>query len=151
MNDIPAGFRQAFIHAPFVEANGPFYWRDEDGGLVLGFRVQQRHTNTAGNLHGGMLMTLVDMQLNCALNYQLDTDVFIPTVAASIDFLAPASAGDWVEGRTEVLKRGGSTVFADGRIRRGDGELIARASGIFKLAGRSSSGKYIFDPKEVFR
>ncbi|PJK29832.1 PaaI family thioesterase [Minwuia thermotolerans] len=147
MTDIPEGFRPARIPAPFVEANGPLYWRDLDGGLSLGFRVERRHTNAAGNLHGGMLMTMVDMQLNCALNYQLDTAQFIPTVAANIDFLAPANIGDWVEGRTEILRRGGRTVFADCRIRRGDGELLARANGIFKLGG-SEYGT--FDPRAAF-
>ncbi|ANK80449.1 MAG: hypothetical protein TEF_06300 [Rhizobiales bacterium NRL2] len=147
MSDIPEGFRPARIPAPFVEASGPFHWRDADGDLILGFRVEKRHLNTAGNLHGGMLMTLVDMQLNCALSYQLDTDQFIPTMAATIDFLAPAAEGDWVEGRTEILRRGKRTIFADCRIRRGDGELMARASGIFKLGG-SEYGT--FDPRAAF-
>lgn len=150
MNGIPEGFRRARIPAPFVEASGPFYWRDEAGALVLGFRVENRHTNTAGNLHGGMLMTLVDMQLNCALNYQLDIEAFIPTVAANIDFLAPATTGDWVEGRTEILRSGGRTVFADGRIMRGDGELIARCSGIFKLSRANGNEGAIFDPRAAF-
>ena len=147
--DVPAGFRPARLPAPFIEGNGPMFWRDEDGYLILGIRVEPRHTNAGGTLHGGMLMTLVDMQLNSSLNYQLDTGLFIPTVSINVDFLAPAVAGDWVQGRTEVLKRGGSTVFTDCRIIKQDGTLIARAAGIFKLPRNGDPNA--LDPKELFK
>lgn len=146
---IPAGFRPARLPAPFIEGNGPLYWRAEDGYLILGFQVESRHTNAGATLHGGMLMTLVDMQLNSALNYQLDTGLFIPTVSVNVDFLAPAIVGDWVQGRTEILKRGGSTVFTDCRISKLDGTLIARAAGIFKLPRHGDPDA--LDPKELFQ
>jgi len=150
MSDAPAGFRQTNMPSPFVVENGPLYHKVEDGHLLMGFRVEARHTNAAGGLHGGMLMTLIDMQLNSALNYQLDTAQFIPTVAVTVDFIAPAVIGDWVQGRTEVLKRGRSTVFTDCRIIRGNGDLIARGSGIFKVSDRPDNDTDTLDPKELF-
>lgn len=148
MTGVPEGFRPARMPAPFIEANGPLYWRDDGGYLVFGIRVEPRHTNAAGTLHGGMLMTLVDMQLNSALNYQLGTGLFIPTVAITVDFIAPAVVGDWVQGRTEILRRGGSTVFTDGRIAKEDGTLLARASGIFRLP--KGGDEHALDPGKVF-
>lgn len=150
MSDAPAGFRQTNIPSPFIVENGPLYHKVEDGYLLMGLRVEERHTNAAGGLHGGMLMTLIDMQLNSALNYQLDTAQFIPTVAVTVDFIAPAVIGDWVQGRTEVLKRGRSTVFTDCRIIRGNGDLIARGSGIFKVSDRPDNETDTLDPKELF-
>lgn len=150
MSDAPSGFRRTNMPSPFVVENGPLYHKVEDGYLLMGFRVEERHTNAAGGLHGGMLMTLIDMQLNSALNYQLDTAQFIPTVAVTVDFIAPAVIGDWVQGRTEVLKRGRSTVFTDCRIIRGNGDLIARGSGIFKVSDRPDNETDTLDPKELF-
>lgn len=150
MTDAPSGFRRTNMPSPFVVENGPLYHKVEDGYLLMGLRVEERHTNAAGGLHGGMLMTLIDMQLNSALNYQLDTAQFIPTVAVTVDFIAPAVIGDWVQGRTEVLKRGRSTVFTDCRIIRENGDLIARGSGIFKVSDRPDNETDTLDPKELF-
>ncbi|WP_417515431.1 PaaI family thioesterase [Minwuia sp.] len=150
MSSIPEGFRPSDMPSPFVVENGPLYYKVEDGFLLMGFRVETRHTNAAGGLHGGMLMTLIDMQLNSALNYQLDTAQFIPTVAVTVDFIAPAVVGDWVQGRTEVLKRGRSTVFTDCRIIKHDRTLVARGSGIFKVANRPDNENDTLDPRKLF-
>jgi len=150
MVEVPEGFRETSIPSPFIVANGPLYHKVQDGFLLMGFRVEARHTNAADGLHGGMLMSFVDMQLNSALNYQLDTAKFIPTVALTVDFIAPAQIGDWVQGRTEVLKRGRSTIFCDGRVILEDGTLIARASGIFKIANRPDNETDSLNPKEMF-
>ena len=148
--DIPEGFRVTDIRSPFAADNGPLYYKVEDGYLLMGFRVEKRHTNAADGLHGGMLMTMIDMQLNSALNYQLDTAQFIPTVAITVDFIAPATIGDWVQGRTEVLRRGRSTVFTDCRIVKNDGVLIARGSGIFKVADRPDNENDTLHPRKIF-
>ena len=148
-HEVPAGFRPANMPAGFIEANGPLFWKDQDGYLIFGIRIEPRHTNAAGNLHGGMLMTFVDMQLNSALNYQLETGLFIPTVSVTVDFLNPAFVGEWIQGRTEILKRGGSTVFCECRIAKEDGTLIGRASGIFKLPRNGDPNA--LNPKDLFR
>lgn len=150
MTSPPDGFRETNMPSPFIVENGPLYHKAEDGYLLMGIRVEERHTNAAGGLHGGMLMTLIDMQLNSALNYQLNTAQFIPTVAVTVDFIAPAVVGDWVQGRTEVLKRGRSTVFTDCRITKEDGTLVARGSGIFKISDRPDNENDTLDPKEMF-
>lgn len=150
MSSAPEGFRQTNMPSPFVVENGPLHHKVEDGYLLMGIRVEERHTNAAGGLHGGMLMTLIDMQLNSALNYQLDTAKFIPTVAVTVDFIAPALVGEWVQGKTEVLKRGRSTVFTDCRITKEDGTLVARGNGIFKIPDRPDNETDTLDPKEMF-
>ena len=75
MNDKPAiarrdafdpaahGWEEVVKHTAFGDLVGPI-WRREDGErLRFGFVVAPKHLNRAGNLHGGMLMTLADQAM----------------------------------------------------------------------------------------
>ena len=53
--DIPEGFRPADIGGPFMVHNGPLYAKWSGERVLLGFRVEPRHTNPLGVCHGGML------------------------------------------------------------------------------------------------
>lgn len=47
----------------FAEMVGPLYLQRDASGTSYGFRVEARHSNVRGNIHGGMLMTLADQIL----------------------------------------------------------------------------------------
>lgn len=115
-----------------MELTGPLYGKREGGKLVMGFRVEPRHCNPANLCHGGMLLTLADMLIGPAAEFEAQTGKYLPTVSLSADFLAPAPLGAWVEGRAEVLKPTASLLFAQCLI-TADGILALRASGITKL------------------
>ena len=67
--DIPDGFEPLREPPGFVAVNGPLYVRYQRGVegqpetnlLQLGFRVEARHCNPTGKLHGGMMATFCDM------------------------------------------------------------------------------------------
>jgi hypothetical protein len=48
--------------------NGPFWHREENGKVRCVFRVEQKHINGGGALHGGCLMTFADYCLFAIAN-----------------------------------------------------------------------------------
>ncbi|MEZ5657452.1 MAG: PaaI family thioesterase [Burkholderiaceae bacterium] len=134
-SEIPAGFEPIAMRPnPYIDPLGPLYGMREDGGLVIGLRIERRHCNPAGNCHGGMLMTLADMLLIFNANEQTDHDSFMVTINLSCDFLGPAPEGVWLEGRAKVRRSGRNLVFVDGLFEAG-GRPVARVNGIFKPTG----------------
>jgi uncharacterized protein (TIGR00369 family) len=134
VSDVPEGFQALPIGGEFMAINGPLYVRQEGDSARLGFRVEPRHTNPLGICHGGMMASFCDMLLPVAIHRQ-SAEVgfrFLATINLQIDYLAPAPAGAWVEGRAQVLRATRTMVFAQGLV-HADGEPVARASGIFKI------------------
>ena len=117
----------------FTAAAGPWYAKDEDGALVGGFRVLAKHLNPIGVCHGGMLATFCDvlMPMSAAYQEELETGL-LPTISLSLDYLAPTPGGAWVEGRTQVLRRGKRLVFAQ-LLLTADGTATVRANGVFSV------------------
>lgn len=131
---IPEGFRAREFGGGFIGVNGPLYTRLTDGGLQLGFRVEERHCNPMGICHGGMMATFCDMLLPISahvLSRQIGRR-FLPTINLQVDFLAASPLGAWVQGEAQLLRETRSLVFMQGLV-QADGVNVARVSGIFKI------------------
>ena len=131
---IPEGFSAREFGAGFIGVNGPLYTRRTDGGLQLGFRVEERHCNPMGICHGGMMATFCDMLLPISahvLSKQIGRR-FLPTINLQVDFLAASPLGAWVQGEAQLLRKTRSLVFMQGLV-QADGVNVARVSGIFKI------------------
>jgi uncharacterized protein (TIGR00369 family) len=116
---------------------GPLYYRRGEKGtrdeFVMGFRVQPWHCNPAGTLHGGMMMTFADLMGGMGAMALADIrGKFVPTVSMTFDFVAPARAGDWVEGRGELVRATRSLLFTHIYLTVGDTKIL-RASCIVKV------------------
>lgn len=130
---IPPGFRQIrFDGVTFNGSVGPFYGRHGEDGLVIGFRIEQRHCNPAGIVHGGMLMTVADMTAGFCAAFDSGIDKFMPTVNMTFDFVSSGNVGEWVEGRSRMLKIVRSLAFATVMLGTQDRPLL-RASCIMKI------------------
>jgi acyl-coenzyme A thioesterase PaaI-like protein len=119
--------------AGFVGEMGPIYRKLIGNRSVAGFRVRHRHCNSSGICHGGWLSTFADVQLV----RQIVTELGIPgrgtrTVSLTIDFLAAAKLGDWVEGSAGLVGATRNLVFVQGQACVA-GEPIIRMNGIFSL------------------
>lgn len=131
---IPGGFRPLRLPASgFLQANGPFHAKWDGATFVLGFRVEERHCNSVGVCHGGMVATLCDILLTIGANIQSRQSRFLPTVSMTCDFLAPAGLGDWLEGRVEVHRVTRNLLFASGLVVSAGGIPVARTSGVMKV------------------
>jgi uncharacterized protein (TIGR00369 family) len=132
---IPAGFEPRRFGGGFVAANGPLYLKKLDGGGVqLGFRVERRHCNPMGILHGGMMATFCDMLLPISA-HELSPELarrFLPTIQLQVDYLGACPLGAWVQGEAQLLRHTRSLVFMQGLV-TADGDNAARVSGIFKI------------------
>ncbi|SEJ83286.1 Thioesterase superfamily protein [Marinovum algicola] len=125
----PEGFTPLGNATEGERFNGPYYIRRADGATTLGFRVQKRHLNAVGTCHGGLLAVFADM-LGYGINVG-DHSGAAPTVTLSIDFLAPAREGDWVEASPELVRETRSLIFFQAVMRVGNGP-VARCNGLYK-------------------
>lgn len=144
MEAIPAGFTAITRRqGPFNLLVGPIYERRTADKVSLGLRVEEKHTNSRGICHGGVLATLADLALGYAMIGQTarggfekasDRSGFV-TVQLSIDYAGAAKLGDWIESDIEVQKIGAQIAFCSGYLVAGD-KRIVRASGVFALTGK---------------
>jgi len=129
--DIPQGFKALQRGSSrFLSMLGPLYAKDEGNGVVIGLRIDERHLNTRGVAHGGMLVTLADSALGIVIAMSRTPAHPMATVNLTADFADVARAGDWVEARVDVQKMGKRLAFANCHLWVGDRRIL-RASGIF--------------------
>ncbi len=134
--DIPAGFVPIFRTSPFLDTIGPLYSAGSGVTLVIGMRVQEKHTNARGTLHGGVLASIADVALGYGLATSTSPPTSMITANLSVDFAGGARVGDWVETSLDIQKVGSRMAFANVYVSVGD-ERIARASGVFLVTAAS--------------
>lgn len=130
----PPGFAPLFRTSPLLDTLGPFYGKGRGAELVIGLRVAEKHANSRGTLHGGVIATLCDVALGYTLAFSADPPLELVTASMTIDYTGSARVGDWIEARVESAKTGKSLAFANAYIRCGE-TRIARASAVFAVAG----------------
>lgn len=133
----PAGFQRLALRCELEARIGPFFTAMEGGYGLIGFRVQNYHLNPAGNCHGGILATLADMSLTPMLEDQGDPQ-HTPTISMSLDYIAGAPKGAWVQARSHILRRTRRMIFSECHI-TADAELAVRASVIYRIHSPPSS------------
>src|SRR3954449_12524088 len=135
MSDVPDGFAPFEPQGPFLEHVGPVLVREDEGGApVFGMRVEARHANHRGTIQGGLLSTFVDFALGRAIEADADDGKDRATVSLTVDFLKPATPGDWIESRARVERVGGTLAFADCSLTV-DGREIVRGRAVWVVAG----------------
>ncbi|MFZ4480487.1 MAG: PaaI family thioesterase [Rhodoferax sp.] len=138
---VPEGFRPVKVGGPFIAHNGPLYARWTGERLLLGFRVERRHTNPLEMCHGGMLAAFADMLIPITAMYQPDIELrFLPTISLQVDFMGSAPLGSWVQGEAEVLRSTKNMLFGRGLV-SADGQPALRISGIFKRGQLIGDGR----------
>src|SRR6185503_4579233 len=137
MKQIPEGFRPLNRPRPnpFNDMIGPFYERRRGDEVSLGLRIEERHCNSRGICHGGLLSALADVALGYAALAVAKSAASFVTVQLSMDYSGAAKPGDWVESEVEVQHAGSRLAFANGYLLAG-GRRIVRASAIFALQAR---------------
>ena len=134
MNDEQAarlkGFQVYDPVDPFENRAGPFFYRvDSDGKPMFALAAERRHCNTYNIVHGGLMMTLIDLTMVAAAK-EHRTEQFV-TVSLNSEFLASGNAGDMLFARGELIRRTRSLAFVRGVIEV-DGNAIFAASAVLK-------------------
>lgn len=113
------------------ETAGPFYFKVDEKGPVAAFRVQRKHMNAGGVVHGGCLMTFADFAL-FALGHEAMEGGYGVTVAFTAEFIDGALEGELLTARGDTLRKGGSLSFVRGIIYGEDDRPVLNFSGTIK-------------------
>lgn len=123
------------VEIPFARLLGLELVRLEPSLAVLALEVRPELTNSWAVAHGGATMTLLDVAMAHAAR-GLHTGVAgaapgVATIEMKTSFLLPA------EGRlvatARCLRRTAALAFCEGGVARADGEIVAHATGTFKV------------------
>jgi uncharacterized protein (TIGR00369 family) len=141
MPSIPEGFRKIERLSPFNALLGPLYERRAGDAVSIGLAIEEKHTNSRGICHGGVLATLADLSLGYAMLAKSGAIAgqrqgsFL-TAHLALDYAGAARLGDWIESRTEIQRVGARLAFANCYLVV-DEKRIVRASAIFARDGKS--------------
>ena len=127
----PPGFIETRLIDPFEQHVGPVFEQGVKGARRFGFRVDQRHVNMRGVIHGGMLMTFADAAFGQAAWDACD-HADVVTLNMQSQFLAPAKEGDWIEVAPVLTRRTKSLIFMRGDFTV-DGAAVFSISSVWKI------------------
>jgi acyl-coenzyme A thioesterase 13 len=136
MSRIPEGFRRIERLSPFNALVGPLYERREGDTVSIGLAIEEKHTNSRGICHGGVLATLADLALGYAMLARSGDKGSFVTAHLAVDYAGAARSGDWIESRVEIQHVGSRLAFANCYLVAAE-KPIVRASAIFARDGRS--------------
>jgi uncharacterized protein (TIGR00369 family) len=113
------------------------------GLVVFAYEPREEHYNPLGSVHGGIVTTVLDTAMGCAVQSELAAGVHYTTVELKTSFVRPvtlASGPLRAEGR---LVHGGSRLLtAEARLADPDGRLYAHAtSTCLVLEGRVDAAR----------
>jgi uncharacterized protein (TIGR00369 family) len=135
------GWKQRSGQGPFTQQVGPVWVkREAEGpcGSAYALLAEERHTNSRGVVHGGMLMTLADHVLGWMV-WDAVERAACATVSLNNQFIAPAKPGDFIEMRGRIIRQTRSLIFIHGtatvRDRTGADKPVLTSEGIWKVLG----------------
>jgi uncharacterized protein (TIGR00369 family) len=133
--DIPDGFAVHTRTSPATKGWEPLYARSVGMTLQLALRIGPEHCNSRGLLHGGVIATLADNACGLTLGTALGGSVAgIVTTSLSLDYVAAAKLGQWLQVEPRVVKAAKTSGVIDALI-TADGVVIARANASFRVLG----------------
>ena len=120
--------------SPFNALVGPLYERRDGDGVSIGLLIEEKHTNSRGICHGGVLATLADLALGYAMLAKAGDQGSFLTAHLAVDYAGSARTGDWIESQVEIQRVGARLAFANCYL-VANGKPIVRASAIFARGG----------------
>ncbi|MCW2996124.1 MAG: hypothetical protein JWQ18_3619, partial [Conexibacter sp.] len=104
--------------------------RVDEGNVVFAMDPIEAHQNPLGTIHGGIITTLLDSAMGCAVHTTIPAGGMYTTLELKVNFLRPAFAGGarlLAEGT--VLNRGSTAVLVEATITDADsGKKIAHGT-----------------------
>ena len=139
------------VHIPFIDKLGVEFLACEGGTAELALTTTEELCNSWGVMHGGVLMTLLDVAMAQAARTPAPAgspaqapggSSGMVTVEMKTSFMRPGQGRLLAKGR--VLHRSASMVFCEATIVDAQSQLVAHATGTFKtLRGLPAGGRRI--------
>jgi uncharacterized protein (TIGR00369 family) len=117
------------VHIPFVAMLGLQLQRFENGESDLFLPYKAEHDNSFAVIHGGTLMTVLDVAMASAAR-SVDPDKGVLTIEMKTSFMQAALGTLTAKGR--VLHRTATMAFTEATMFDDQGRACAHASGTFK-------------------
>ncbi len=119
----------------FASMLGDFYFRHSpEIGAECRMATDRRHSNGLGYLHGGFIMSYIDMA-RCSFSFrQLENSAAV-TLSCATDFLSAGVVGDPIEASGEILKETGKMLFVRGLVTQ-NGSNVASFTGTMRKIPR---------------
>jgi uncharacterized protein (TIGR00369 family) len=132
------------VHIPFVEALGCELLRFEDGEAEIALTPKDEHLNSWSVVHGGVLMTLLDVAMaHAARSVGVSSTQAaraaaaagpdprgVVTVEMKTSFMRPGEGRVVAKGK--LLTQTHTLAFCEGSLFDASGALLAHATGTFK-------------------
>ncbi|MBG6286381.1 PaaI family thioesterase [Pseudomonas nitroreducens] len=128
----PEGFQPLQRRNPLLDLLGPFLVRGEGDSLEVGLLLDERHTNSRGGVHGGILATLADIGMGYAMAFSGQPPQPLVTASLTLDYVSSAQVGDWLSIRLLHSRRGRQMAFANALLSVDD-KVVAQASAVFAV------------------
>jgi uncharacterized protein (TIGR00369 family) len=127
-------------HVPFLAHLGVKIDEMEPGRALLSLDPRPEHYNSWGSVHGGVIMTLLDVCMAIAGRAHDPVNLSGVTVDMSTSFISPGKGKQLAHGR--VIAQSKSLWRCEGEIRNAsDNALVAKAIGTFKFKNLARSGQ----------
>lgn len=127
--------RRELTLPPILEVLDITEGRIGDGWIEFVMRPQPFMLNLAGTVHGGVLATLIDSALTCALVTRLPQGMACVSIDLQMRFFRPARmSAETLTARAEILNAGTTIGATQGEIRDAKGRLIVHATSSLAIA-----------------
>jgi uncharacterized protein (TIGR00369 family) len=134
---LPGPYNGFSFEIPFVLDLGFELHAFADGVARLLFKPRAEHLNSFEVVHGGALMTLLDVAMANAAR-SVDPDFGVVTIEMKTTFLHPAQGVLTCTG--ELMHRTRQLAFTEARVRDEQGRVCAHATGTFRYVPRPDHG-----------
>ena len=99
------------------------------GRVVFEFEPREEHLNGMGGVHGGLLTTVLDTVMGCAVQSLLDEGVGLATIELKTSFVRPVKVATGVlRAEGTVVHNGSRVASAEAKLLDGKGTLYAHAT-----------------------
>ncbi len=100
-----------------------------EGMVTFAFEPEEFHYSPLGAVHGGILTTVLDSAMGCAVHSRLAAGRSYTTIELKVSFLRPVRATTGrMRGEGTVVHLGGRVATAQAHLVDGDGTLYAHAT-----------------------
>ena len=97
-----------------------------EGSARLSLPIEPHLTNSLGTVHGGVIMSLLDVALCTAARTLHPESLGVITINLSTSFIG-AGSGSKLLAEARVMKDGKSMTFVEAEAKNADGSLVAKA------------------------
>jgi len=108
----------------------------ENGTSLLELPVKREITQSWGNVHGGVIASLVDAAVGAALRSTLEEHEGGVTVEMKLNYLRPAN-GDILYAKGKIVQKGKSIVIGQATIENDAGEEVAIGIATYMMRQRN--------------